>query len=450
VGVPTDKECEYGSFNVTVTVNGNTSTSSQLFTLSPALVIGYTNKRSYSPGEILTAYLSTDANFPVQSVGIFDLNHHLVFSASVNVTPQLISPNTPSAEGFGFNPSVDIPIPDNIKSGVYLIENQFAFVVKSNSQSDIIVVFPSNTENAYCDSGGKSLYSKTDKPNWVSFLRPVPFPNPVPTLNFTEKGLQWFLNQSDFSISYITDYDLETDSYIKNSKVVVIVGHSEYWTRVARQNFDRFVENKGNALILSGNVMWWQVRYSSDGNKLICYKNQLTDPESDPLLKTINWTDPSLKYPTALSIGADSQHGGYGNRVDNGWDGYKIVTPNSPLLQGTGLKKGDIVSLLTDEYDGAVINGLDSQGYPLLNYGYYNFFKMELIGFDRGVSSSGAETIGTFIAFQRSASSGKIVHVGSTNWCSYNGIGGTDGTIVQMITKNAIGKLSRDENIFSF
>jgi hypothetical protein len=292
------------------------------------------------------------------------------------------------------------------------------------------------------------LYSAIDRPKWVSFLRPIPFPGVTPTLDFTERGLQWFLSQSDFSVNYVCDIDLETDRYIKNSKLLILVGHNEYWTRAARQVFDKFVDNGGNALILSGNVMWWQARYSADHTKLICYKDR-SDPEPDPLLKTINWNDPSLQYPVALSIGGDYEHGGYGTRTDKGWDGYKIVAPHSPLLLGTGLTKGAIIHLPTVEFDGAFLRGVDADGYPKLDESYYNFYKMELIGFDKGVSRDGSETIGTFIAFQRTATSGKIVHTGSTNWCSYEGIGGADRQIIQLITKNAISKMIRNENIFS-
>ncbi len=53
--------------------------------------------------------------------------------------------------------------------------------------------------------------------------------------------------------------DLEDYSEIAGAKVVVIIGHSEYWTRRARENFDRYVLEGGNALVLSGNTMWWQV-----------------------------------------------------------------------------------------------------------------------------------------------------------------------------------------------
>jgi len=449
VSIPKEKPCEFGTFEVTVSVGGKTATFSEAFTLSSLFGIGYTDKMSYSSGETLTAYLSADANYPINSIGIYDLNHNLVFSVNATVMPQLINATAPFAEGFGLTPTVDIAIPADLKSGVYLIENEFPFVVRSATPCDVTIVFPTNTENAYCDTGGKSLYSAVDRPQWVSFLRPIPFPGVTPTLNFSERGLQWFMTQTDYSVNYVCDMDLETDRYIKDSKLLILVGHNEYWTRPARQVFDRFVDHGGNALILSGNMMWWQVRYSADRTKLICYKDKDTDPETNPLLKTINWIEPSLQYPVSLSIGADYEHGGYGNRTDKGWDGYKIVTPNSPLLQGTGLVKGSIFHLPTVEFDGAFIQGVDSDGYPKLDYSYYNFYKMELIGFDKGVAKNGSETTGTFIAFQRTPTSGKIVHTGSTNWCSYEGIGGSDGHIIRLITKNAITKMIHNENIFS-
>jgi hypothetical protein len=394
------------------------------------------------------AYLSTPQNTSTNIVGIYDINHNLVFSVPSSVTHQNVSTTSPSSDGFGWSPTFEVPLPNDLKSGIYLIENRFPFVVKSTIPTDIVVVFPFNTENAYNESGGKSLYSHADRPFQVSFLRPISIPNKAPVLDFVEDGLQWFTTQTDFSIGYITDQDLDNYDYLQNSKLLILTGHSEYWTRTARENFDKFIDNNGDALILSGNVMWWQVRYSDDKSKLICYKD-LPDPVADPLLKTIKWTEPSLNYPITLSIGADYAHGGYGYKADQGWDGYKIVSPNSPLLQGTGLKKGDIIKLPTIEYDGAVLKGMDRSGYPILDETHYNFFKMEIIGFDRGSSSSG-ETIATFLAFQRTPTSGKVVHTATTNWCSYEGIGGTDQNVIRLITKNAITKLLQDQNIFSY
>jgi len=251
-----------------------------------------------------------------------------------------------------------------------------------------------------------------------------------------------------YNINYVADFDLDDYNQIKNSTAVLLSGHSEYWTRAARLNFDRFVNEGGHALILSGNTMWWQVRYLADYTNMICYKDALLDPESDPLLKTLNWDRDELHYSILSSIGADFSRGGYGLQDDGGWDGFKINTPGSPLLKGLGLKKGDTLSLPSGEYDGAPVLAFDANGYPVLDSVQLNFKKIELIGFDKG-SRAGKETIGTFIVFQKSASSGIIMNAASYGWCSSDGMGGASGNSIKTITRNAIDILLKNESVFS-
>ena len=145
-------------------------------------------------------------------------------------------------------------------------------------------------------------------------------------------------------------------SEIQNSKIIAVVGHSEYWTKTARLNFDKFVDNGKDAIVLSGNTMWWQVRYSGDKNKLICYKDALLDTISDPLLKSINWPDTSLHYPLLNSVGVDYTHGSAA-AVSDSWYGYKITLPNSPILAGTSLNSGNILSCRSRESDATLFSG---------------------------------------------------------------------------------------------
>jgi len=258
--------------------------------------------------------------------------------------------------------------------------------------------------------------------------------------------LTWFSEMKDLDIAYIVDKDLEDYETVKRGKILVIIGHSEYWTRGARQNFDKFINDGRHVLVLSGNTMWWQVRYTNDGTGLICYKNDI-DPAEDPMQKTINWSNSSLQFSILSSIGADFPHGGYGLKSDNGWDGLKIVNEHSPLLQGLSLHQGDIISCPTMEYDGAPLTGFDENGYPVLDKDALNFEKVELIGFDRGFRVN--ETIGTFIVLQKTSTSGIVVNTSSMDWCSENGMGGTSGTEIKKITLNAIQKLLRGETLFA-
>jgi hypothetical protein len=408
---------------------------------APSFSYGYTDRTSYLPGEKVNAFLQSKENIALCRLDIYTINGAIAFSVPSPLSVQKISEDNPSVKGFGFTVTSEIEIPKDLKSGVYLIEKKIPFIVKANGKVDITIIYPSNTANAYALSGGKNLYDKTDRPSRVSFLRPIPIQWQ------TEEGLKWFASLSNYSIGYVADVDMNDFSNIRGSDILVVVGHSEYWTRKARKNFDRFVEGGKDAIILSGNTMWWQVRYSED-NQLICHKAQHLDPIDDPAMKTIEWNNISLDYSILSSIGADFPHGGYGLQTDNGWDGFKIVMSTSPLLEGLNFKKGDILNLPSGEYDGAPILNFTSDGYPELDKDALNFHKVELIGFDRG-ARAGKETMGTFIVFQKTPSSGIVINGASYDWCSEKGIGSSNGDKIKKITLNGIDKLLKNQSVFS-
>ncbi len=412
------------------------------------LVSGYTDKTSYFPGDEIEVFLQSTTGLEC-GLGFFDINGSQVFRTNIPLFTQAISSNEPSKNGYNFKLNARIKLPISLASGIYSIENQIQFVVKSLGPADVTIVYPENTLNAYNNSGGKSLYSfnstnRIPSP-FVSFLRPMNSPD---QRGYCDECVKWFPRLAGIQIKYITDMDLE-DYFSIKSKILVIIGHSEYWTRKARNNFDQHINEGGHAVILSGNTMWWQVRYSAIKDALICYKNARLDPESDPSLKTILWVDTTLHYSILSSIGADFDHGGYGLKNDNGWDGFKIYNPSSPLLEGLAFQKGNILSLPTGEYDGAPIKGLDVDGFPVLDNDKLKFEKFELIGFDRG-SRGGSETFATFIIFQKTKTSGIIINTGSNSWCSTSGIGSEkSGEKIRKITQNAIVKLLGAANLFS-
>jgi len=430
--------------------NHETIAPSPLPACGQAVLSGYTNNTSYFPGDEMAVYLQSTKSLSC-GLNIYDINGRVAFTSNTTLFPQVIGNDHPWQAGFDYAVSGKIKIPSTLASGVYLIENQVAFIVKSSGAETITVVYPSNTINAYDGQGGKSLYnfnSSDNKPSpIVSFHRPVD--NPEEQVDFCTGCFKW-IPTLNLKINYVADIDLEEPSSFSQSKLLVIAGHSEYWTRKARLNFDRFVNAGGHVLILSGNSMWWQVRYPPTKDALICYRSAQLDPESDVTLKTVNWTDPTLQLDIVSSIGADFNHGGFGLQTDNGWDGFKIRNPASPLLAGLNLKKGDIVSLPSGEYDGAPLAGFDADGFPILDNNSLKFEKAELIGFDKG-TRGGQETIATFIVFQKSKTSGVIVNTGANGWCSLSaGIGSASaGPRLQVITRNAINRLLKGESCFS-
>ena len=407
---------------------------------APFVKTGYTDKVSYFPGEKMKIFFDSKETVSLCRITVYDVNGDSVLSAGSELptVPTLLA--DASQNGFNFPVAVEFTLPE-MASGVYLIEKKIPFIVKTKENVDVIIVYPSNTANAYANAGGESLYSPLPRSGIVSFHRPIPLQA------FSVSCLQWFTSLEGMRLGYIADIDMDRFENIQKARVIVVPGHSEYWSRHARLNFDRFVDSGNDALILSGNTMWWQVRYSGDESQLICHKDATLDPFHDALFKTIEWSTPSLQYSILSSIGAHFPLGGYGQRSDYGWDGFKIVQPASPLFEGLNLKRGDIISLPTVEYDGAPVAGQDQYGYPLVDNEALGFNKIELLGFDKGFR--GVETTATFIVFQKSPTSGIIVNTASTDWCSASGMGGTSGTVIKKITHNALIKLLNNDRVFS-
>lgn len=403
------------------------------------LTEGYTDRVSYLPGESVKIYLHASHPLEICRLNIFNVSGDSVFSVA---SPLPFHPkypwNTGSTNGFNYPLTSEFILPE-IPSGVYLIEKKIPFIVKTKKPVDLVVVYPSNTANAYSFSGGKNLYSPAT--TQVSFQRPVELQQ------YSQFCLEWLEQQTEFTTGYVADVDLETYENIESSKMISIIGHSEYWTKNARLNFDRFVDSGKHALILSGNTMWWQARYSDDKAILICLRQPELDTVKDKSTQTIQWNSASLNYPIIKSIGADFSNGGYGKEKDLGWDGYKIITDNSPLLEGTGLKNEDIISLPTLEYDGTLVGSFDPKGFPVIDAKSLGFHNAEIIGFDKAFRDG--PTTPTFIVFQKTMSTGIIVNAGSTEWCGSGGMGGSSAEVIKKITLNAINKLLKNESVFS-
>jgi hypothetical protein len=99
------------------------------------------------------------------------------------------------------------------------------------------------------------------------------------------------------------------------------------------------------------------------------------------------------------SIGADFDHGGYGRDRDRGWDGFKVIDPDSPVFAETGLRRGDVISLSSAEYDGTLLAGFDGEGYPVADRTKLGFhFPAPRV---RLGSRGGQETVGTWLVMRR-------------------------------------------------
>ncbi|MBS1531880.1 MAG: hypothetical protein JSU01_16350 [Bacteroidetes bacterium] len=407
----------------------------------------YTDKISYMAGDSVSLYISGPKS-KSQTVAMTDMNDHTILSVNVPIDIQQIQADRPWLNGLGFTKTITIKLPDDLKSGIYKFCGKQNIVVRNNSSfCDITVIYPSNTDNAYNQSGRRSLYApdQPDRSTVVSFLR-----FQFGSVDYSSSFFKWLSLQDSYNINYISDADLDDYSQLERSKLVIITGHSEYWTRRARQNIDKFVASGKNLLVLAGDVMWWQVRYNLKKNIMICYRDKAIDPLGNTPYSTVLWSDASLKYSILSSIGADFNHGGYANQVPKAWNGYKIVNQGSPLFKGTGLKNGDILKLPTYECDGAPVVKMIKPGsneIPVIDNSKLKFLRVELLAYDFAVDAN-AKGLATFIVFQKTKTSGTVVNVATENWCSNTGIGGDDKVKIETITKNMIDNSLSGSSLF--
>lgn len=352
----------------------------------------------------------------------------------------------PWKDGFGWE-SQTIDLPD-LPSGLYFIgepENDRrsnAFIISEpEKQADIVVIYPTNTVNAYSPTPNfnnhpnfgenVNLYSRgvdNLNPKAMSFHRPM-----RDTVYQSRKFDQMLLHERDESYKYISDADLEDYSAIENAKLVVIPSHSEYWTENARRNFDKFVEKGGSALVLAGNVMYRAIEYDDPDN-----------PTQMKFWPRRQFTSAGLDYPIWESIGSDFLHGGYGpefrdwrNIINNPFDGYKILDTSKAYFEGTGLSEGDIIHNPAREYDGVPFTSVDPETGPVVDHELLGFHRMDVVAFEN-TRVLGRDTAGTWIDFQKTADSGRVINVGEAHWSLFIG---EDGPVRKELTHNIMDLL---------
>ncbi len=381
----------------------------------------------------MEVYLASESDYE-KSIKLFDINGAEIDRIKAQLTKQPKIDNKTWYEiGYQYKKTFDFNT-SKLKSGIYYFESSSPFVIKNpKRKNDILVVYPSNTVNAYNKNGGRSTYTK---PIGVKLSRRRP-------TELMRQGLEFWkwIPDQDYNVDYIADEDLDDYKNIKAYKVIIISGHNEYWTRLGRRNFDKYINEGGNALILSGNTMWKQVRYEDD--KVICYNKYHNDSLVQDTLRTSNYAIKQLNYPIESSIGLNFTKGGYGIQEDNGWDGYKIVREESILLENTNLSNGEILSVPSEECDGADL--IFENDKVILDTNFIKFYRQKLIGYDKGFRIK--ETNPAFIVFQKTKNSGVVINVGSNTWCLH-GFEGKDEQLVKQITTNCINALLKNKDLF--
>ena len=239
-----------------------------------------------------------------------------------------------------------------LTSGPQAGDTGFApFIVQATvgDRSQILVVVPTNTWQAYNTWGGESVYTSPQAVK-VSFNRPYAHR----LLFLWEYPLLRFLERNGYDLSYATDDDVARDpSILLHHRLDIAAGHGEYWTNGERDGWDAARAAGVNFAFMGANDGYWQVRYEDNYRTMVSYKSN-ADPERDPALKTVQFRALKPPRPECELLGEQS---GPTEGEDGEYFGYQVTPAGAqdPWMKGTGLRAGSTLNgIVGFEFDSVV------------------------------------------------------------------------------------------------
>lgn len=379
-------------------------------------VEGYPSHLSYRPGEEVAFHCSARVKSFSAEIARIGAGRELVWRRDGLTGGEQPTPADAYAKGCGWPVSFTLRIPETWRSGFYEVTlrgdgvpepaatSHACFIVRAahpSRDNAMLLVLATNTYNAYNKWGGACLYTGATQ---VSFQRPLErgFVNRPTTVydgrvasiepngdphhqrllaylaehkyplwcasggwhNWERRFVHW-AESNGFHVDYAINSDLELHpEVLQGYKLLLSVGHDEYWSWGMRDTIDAFVEQGGNHAIFSGNTSFWQVRFEDQGQTMVCYKG--TAQAQDPVMGTAQqarltgfWSTPLIGRPENLTTGLSFTRGGYarvGWGTPRGSGAYTIHRPEHWAFAGTDLRYGDLLGL------GAYVVGYEVDG----------------------------------------------------------------------------------------
>jgi len=343
---------------------------------------GYAGSQSVSQGGDIDLHISTRA--PTYSLIFYRYGASgLEQKTRVDGLPGSWHDCQNSHLGCGWPVSHTLNIPGDWRSGLYCIrlltpgENPSSlygewifFIVREDrpgSTSPVLLALNDATWQAYNYRSGLSFYPDTStgrgRANYLSFDRPYGGPSSQST-DLGPCSLQWtcppwrnlplirWLETNNYLPEYASNYDVHSiPDLVSHYRLFMDDAHDEYWSWQQRDQVEDFIRRGGNAMFLSSNTSYWQVRYEDGGRTLVGFKNEYSrDPvmtDSDPSndhLTTYNWCRPPVNRCETQMTGITYWNGGNAKEsaCPSCTGGFNAWQPNHWIWAGTGIKQGQL------------------------------------------------------------------------------------------------------------
>lgn len=340
---------------------------------------GYASDVSVTAGDQFSLHLSStlpQAGISLYRLGWYGGNGARLIARwpNVPIAPQP-APTTDPVTGLiraTWSPAVSASVPDGWVSGLYLAviaplggsPQYTTFVVReSQPAAPILFVSSTTTHQAYNPWGGKSLYpdqstgaltvSGGTNAVVVSWDRPYASHRGAGLVLRWEYPFVRWIESRGYDVGYAADLDLERHpEMLAGRRLIVFVGHPEYWSVAMRRNLEAAIEAGTNVAFFSANEIYWRVRYGDLAGRPYrtgtCYRTASLDPLAtvDPAQATVKWRDEPSPDPESRVVGQM-----YGHMLLAPAD-FVCSAPDHWLYAGTGMSAGDrIANLIGQEYD---------------------------------------------------------------------------------------------------
>jgi hypothetical protein len=366
------------------------------------MIRGYPNPPSVLQGDKLRLHIAADAPVWFQ-VYFYRQGEQRVFKARTDAMLAQVRPLGPPDRDWNW-PIYEHAIPSGWESGAYIAvfvpverkdthdllddpghpEAAALFVVK-NRRANVKILYklPLLSYHAYNEIGEPcgSLY--TGGYNKLTLHRPGGgvggrpwdhyFPDYYDTSSFRQTFWHWdapfirWLEKRRIAVDYCTDLDIHKNfgNFLGAYRLLLSVGHDEYWSEGIRRNVETFIEKGGNVAFFSGNTCWWRVHLVEGHAAFVCHKTGTC---------SIDQEDQWFRFdPENRLTGVSHRNGGgqwWGEREAIG---YTVQRADHWVFEGTGLRDGDTFgadhALVGYECDGTAISDrADERGFAVPRY----------------------------------------------------------------------------------
>lgn len=358
------------------------------------MIQGYPAQPSVRAGERLRLHVSTDA--AAFRVEFYRQGVTLEYHGRSECRAGCYSPPGRFDRPWGW-PAEDFDVPESWPPGVYLAllvevdetgtdltrpdvvfdgrEARALFVVRPSSARGagaMLYKLAWATYHAYNYSGGGSLYHDggwlpSEAPSRVTTMRPgggtggaLSFPDNTDVYDPTsprEGFAHWdapmiaWLERSSHRVDYCTDLDIQFDpALLEPYRLLLSVGHDEYWSAEVRAAVQRFADRGGNLAFFGGNTCWWRVTFDADGELMSCLHPPVSSERSDQWWRI---------EPENTLTGVSYRNGGGWWKGEREALGYTVQHAGHWIFEGTDLRDGDTFGadarLVGYECDGAAL-----------------------------------------------------------------------------------------------